>query len=174
MKLITLDQARDHVKADGDDDELLTAYCNMAEAMCARIANRNLYATTADLNAAVAGIPAAMTAAYATYDAAVETANAQDDDRIKTMMLAQAQIKLAAATNNAELIAHGLALDAAPDAAGLPGADAILAAILTAAGHFYRSREAVVTGQGAATVEVPLTTRHIMEEYRWIGQEFSA
>lgn len=166
MKLITIEQARDHVKADGDDDELLAVYCNAAEASCERLANRKLFATAADYAAAVAAVPAAMIAAYTAYDTAASTANAQDDDRVKNMMLAQAQYKLDAATNDADATLHGLVVEAE-----LNGDD-IIGAVLLTTGHFYRNRESVVTGQGAAAVEVPLTTRHIMEEYRWIGTEF--
>jgi Phage QLRG family, putative DNA packaging. len=169
MKLITLDQARDHVKADGDDDELLTVYCNAAEAACARLANRNLYPATADLNAAVATISATMLAAYAAYDAAVLDADAQDDDRMKVMMLAAAQVALNNATNQVDAIVHGLALDVAADASGQPVGDDIVLAILMTVGHMYRNRESVVTGQGAAAVEVPMSAQNIMAMHRWIG-----
>lgn len=167
MKLITLDQARDHVKADGDDDDLLEIYCNAAEAMCERLANRNLYATAAEHASAVAGVPAAMTAAYTEYDAAIATANEQDDDRMTVMMTANAQAKLTAATSRAEAIIHGLCLD---DPNG-KGQD-IIGAVLLAVGHLYKTRASVATGQGASAVEVPLTTRNIMEEHRWTGKEF--
>lgn len=172
MKLITLDEARDHVKADGDDDELLTTYCNAAEAQCARLANRSLYATTADLNAAVATIGTRMAAAYTTYDAAIANADAQDDDRVGTMLKAAAQSQLNDATTRCESDLHGLALDAAADAAGLPGNDAIKAAVLLLVAHYYATRPTVIIGQGAAAVEVPQGTSDIMANYRWIGPEY--
>ena len=172
MKLITLDEARDHCKAEGDDDELLTVYCNAAEAACARLANRNLFATTADLNAAVATIGTRMAAAYTSYDAAILNADGQDDDRVTTMLKAAAQSQLNDATTACERDLHGLALDAAPDAAGLPGNDAIKAAILMTVAHYYATRPAVITGQGASAIEVPQGTADIMANYRWIGPEY--
>jgi hypothetical protein len=172
MKLITLDEARDHVKAEGDDDELLTVYCNAAEAACARLANRSLFATTQELQAAQATIPTRMAAAYTAYDAAIASAQASDDSRVAAMLTSGAQSTLDASTTMCESIAHGLAVDAAADAAGLPGNDAIRAAILLLVGHYYATRPAVITGQGAAAIEVPQGTADIMANYRWIGPEY--
>lgn len=169
MKLITLDQARVHVKSDGDDDELLTVYCNAAESICARLANRNLYAATADLTAAVDGVAATMTAAYETYDAAILVANDATDTRMRDYLTLAAEQALRAATTRADAVLHGLALDAAPDLNGTPGNDAIISAILLTVGHLYRNREAVISGQGSAAVEVPLTVQDIMSHFRWIG-----
>lgn len=161
MKLITIAQARDHCKADGaDDDAMLTVYADAAEAICARLANRSLFATQAELDAAVAGVAATMATAYANYDAAVEVANGQDDTRIQTMQLAQAQWALDKATVDAEAIIHGIVADA----------DVIDAVLLTT-GHLYRNRENVATGTGAAAVEVPMTAQNIMANRRWIGTQ---
>jgi hypothetical protein len=162
MKLITIEQARDHVRSDGDDDTLLTTYCNAAEAACARLANRSLFATTADLTTAVVAIPDMMVQAYAAYDAAVIDADAQDDDRIKGMKLGLAQVALDRATLRADADMHGLALD-------MPDCDDILSAILLTVGHLYRNRENVVSGQGAAAVELPMSAQNIMNNHRWIG-----
>lgn len=162
MRLITIEQARDHVRSDGDDDELLTTYCDSAEAVCAKIANRSLYATAAELAAAVAAIPDQMVQAYAIYDAAVVDANAQDDDRIKGMKLGLAQVALDKATIKADADIHGLTLDD-------PANADIVSAVLLTVGHFYRNRENVSAGQGAAAVEVPMTAQNIMELHRWIG-----
>jgi hypothetical protein len=172
MKLITLAQARDHVKADGDDDELLTAYCNAAEAHCARLANRSLFATTTEKNAAVATVGTRMAAAYTAYDAAILAAEAHDDCRVGAMLAAAANTALTDATTACERDVHGLALDAAADAAGLPANDAVKAAILLLVGHYYATRPAVITGQGASAIEVPQGTTDIMANYRWIGPEY--
>jgi hypothetical protein len=66
---------------------------------------------------------------------------------------------------------HGLALDAAVDADGQPSADDIINAVLLTVGHYYRQRESVTTGQGAAALEVPLTVQHIMSSYHWMGSQ---
>lgn len=169
MRLITLDEARDHCKADGDDDDLIVLYANAAEAMCARLANRTLFATTDELQAALATVGTRMAAAYAAYDAAVSMAQSSDDDRVVGMLMASAQHQLDVATTTCENDLHGLAVEAAPDAAGLPGHDAIRAAILMLVAHYYFTRPTVLTGQGAAAIEVPQGTADIMANYRWTG-----
>lgn len=170
MRLITLDQARDHVKADGDDDDLLTTYCNAAEAVCARLANRSLFATTAELAEAQATVGTKMAAAYLAYDAAIAFADGQDDDRVTAMLRAGAQSQLDAATSQCESIIHGLAVDAAaPIEGGTPGNDAIIGAVLFMVAHMYATRPTVITGQGASAIEVPHSTADIMANYRWIG-----
>ena len=172
MKLITIGEARFHCKAEGDDDELLVVYCNAAESLCARLANRSLFATSAEMTTAVATVATRMAAAYTAYDAAILNAEAQDDERVASMLKSAAQARLDAITTQCEKDAHGLALDAAPDAAGMSGADAIRAAILLAVAHFYATRPTVITGQGAAAVEVPLGTNDIMSLFRWTGPEY--
>lgn len=172
MKLVTLGEARDHCKAEGDDDAQIVLYCNAAESVCVRLANRSLFVSTADLSAAVATVGTRMAAAYTAYDAAILNADAQDDSRVGTMLKAVAQVALDAITTQCEKDAHGLALDAAADAAGMPGGDAIRAAILLAVGHFYATRPTVITGQGAAAAEVPLGTNDIMALFRWTGPEY--
>lgn len=169
MRLITLDEARMQCKADGDDDELIVLYANAAESMCARLANRTLFATSADRAAAVGTVSTRLAAAYAAYDAAIAMARDSDDDRVSAMLMSAAQHQLDETSTLCENDLHGLALDAAPDAAGLPGKDAIRAAILMLVAHYYATRPAVLTGQGAAAIEVPQGTADIMANYRWTG-----
>lgn len=169
MRLITLGEARDQCKADGDDDDLIELYGNAAESYCAALANRSLFATTAEHEAAVATVGTRMAEAYQAYDSAVEIANNQDDDRVTGMMIGAAEHILQRTTTECENDLHGLALDAAESAVGLPGRDAIRAAILMTVAHYYATRPAVLTGQGAAAVEVPNGVRDIMHHYRWTG-----
>ena len=70
MKIVTIGQVREHVKADGDDDELLTAYANAAEAACERLANRAIFATTGELATAKAAEALAYVALYKAVGAA--------------------------------------------------------------------------------------------------------
>lgn len=164
MKLITIAQARSQVKSDGDDDDQLTVYCDAAEAACARLANRSLFATTVERDAAIAAISAAMTAAYTAYDAAIATALTQDDDRIAGMQTALADVALLRATNKAEADLQGLSLEELGDA----GKDIPVAVLMTAA-HWYRNRENVTSGQGATAIEVPMSAQYIMYNHRWHG-----
>lgn len=165
MKIVTIEQVRAHVKADDDDDAQLTVYANAAEAACERLANRAIFKTTAELVVAKALVPATMTTAYTTYDAAVLAADGQDDDRIILMMKAQAQNALDAATLRADWTMNGLALDDAD----IKGDDIVVAVLMTAA-HYYDNRKNVITGQGAAAVELPGSASAIMGMYRWIGR----
>ena len=107
MNLITLDEARDHCKAEGDDDDLLVVYCNAAESLCARLANRSLFVNTAALNAAVATVGTRMAAAYTAYDAAILSADTQDDDRVAVMLKSAAQSQLATITSSTNLLWYG-------------------------------------------------------------------
>ena len=169
MRLITIEQARDHCKADGDDDNLLEIYATAAEAMCARLANRSLFASAAEYEAAMASVSPRMAAAYIAYDAAITAAKAADDARVSVMMAAQAQHALDAATLRCEYDMHGLVVPEAGEMGGMTGTEAIHAAILLLTAHYYMTLPAVITGQGAAAIEVPLATRDIMEHYRWTG-----
>lgn len=158
MQLITIEQARDHCKADTDEDDLLTLYVNAAEAACARLANRGLYKDGPALETAQGSIGTKMTDAYLAYDQAVAAAEASDDDRVRGFMLATAQAALDAAT---------LACDNA--ARGIVVTDDIIGAVLLTTDHFYTNRSNVVTGQGAAAVEVPMSAQNIMWQHRWNG-----
>jgi hypothetical protein len=169
MKLITIDQARAHVRSDGDDDEFLTTLCNAAEAACASLANRDLFATTTELNTAKAGVAASMRAAYTAYDSALVSASAEADARVKDYLNDIAKRNLNAATLAADRIVNGLAIDAATGPSGAPAKDDIISAVLMTVAHFYRNRENVVTGQGAAAVEIPMSAQNIMMQHRWIG-----
>ena len=162
MKLITIDQAREFVRSDGDDDATLTIAVNSAEAECARLANRDIFATSEERDAAIAGVPAQMIAAYAAYDAAVLASYASDDDRVQIMLQNNAQVALNSATNFADAAIHSISLDE-------PNRQNILSAVQLLTGHFYRNRENSITGQGAAAVEVPVNAADIMYKHRWIG-----
>ena len=165
MKLITLDQARDHCKADGDDDDLIATYANAAEAACARRANRAIFATTAELTTARDAAKAALIAAYTQYDTNSAAAIASDDNRVSGMLTSFAEATLRNATVRADNVFYGIAMDTDEDTS----AD-IIAAVLLTLGHFYVNRSGVITGQGAAAVEVPDAANTIMDRYRWVGQ----
>lgn len=174
MKLVTLEQLQLHCRTDGDDDELLTICGNSAEAAVLRLVNRNLYLTTADMDVAVAGIEAAMTAAYATYDAAVTSATAITNPARRSVALDRAETNLASATLSQDRILHGLVIATPTDAGegfnSLSGSPAdLIHAVLLIAGHLYRNREEVVSGQGSAAVQVPFAAQVICDGYRWIG-----
>lgn len=158
MKLVTIDEARKHCKADGDDDDLITLYGNAAEAACARLANRNLYSTQAELTAARVASDAAMEAVYAAYDAAVLAAESATSAMHRIALTDDAKSDLDRALNARMGVVNGIVAD-----------DDVKAAVLLTLGHWYVNREEVVTGQGAAAVQLPMSASAIMSQYRWLG-----
>jgi hypothetical protein len=159
MKIVTLDLARTHVKADGDDDDLLTQYIESAEAACEREIGRNVYVDQAALDAAKAALPATVLAASTAYEAAIEAADLLDDDRA---------IAFAYAAAEQDLIASNVAVTKTRAGLALPVPD-LTAAVLLTVGHMYRNRETVVTGQGAAAVEVPEAASALLWRLRYVG-----
>lgn len=158
MNLITLAQARLHVKADGDDDDVLTIYCNAAEAACARLANRNLYKDMAALNAALSALPDALSDAWEAHDAAMIAAAGLSDLRQRAFAEDNARASLSAAMATHQNVVNGIVVT-----------DDMIAAVLLTVGHLYRNRENNITGQGAAAVELPMSAQNLMAPHRWIG-----
>lgn len=154
MQLITIGQARLHCKADEADDDMLTIYANAAEAACAKALNRNVYPDADALASARAGMQAAMVTANAAYETAMDAAD---------------EIDIAADKLVAEEIAMQNLVEAQCDyyrkRDGIVVTDDILAAILLTLGHLYRNREDVVTGQGAAAIELPMGARALLRPY---------
>ena len=157
MKFITIEQAREHCKTDGVDDEMLTIYANAAEKACAQLANRDLFLDQAELDAAIAGVPASMAAAFTAYNDAINAAGSLDADN-KAYAEQQASSVLLQARVRANNIINGI-----------PVNDDIIAAILLTTAHFYRNREEVVAGAQANVNQLPMGAERIMGWYRWTG-----
>lgn len=176
MRLVTIELLRQHCLTDGDDDEMLAIYGNAAESAVQREANRNFYLSADDMDVAVSGIEDAMAVAYSRYDAAILAAARLADPRRRVAATNRAETILGQATLAQEMIVHGLVLDLPlgwPETVNLaqlsgPCFD-VVAAVLLTAGHFYRNRENVISGQGAAAVQVPQTAENLISKLRWIG-----
>jgi hypothetical protein len=162
MELVSIDQLRLHCKADGDDDDLLTVYGNGAEAACARLANRNLYPDAETLAAAKTAAAASQSAAWATYDAAVTLASANADTRVKETLIENARWELNTSLRAAEGVMNGLVVNDETNSD-------VISAILLVVGNWYENRSEVVTGQGAAAVNLPMAAHHIMAQYHYVG-----
>lgn len=158
MKLITLQQAREHCKADSDDDAMLTLYVNGAEKACAHAAARNLYKDQAEMDAAVATVAASMATARTARDTALAAitapAGTEEGDLLRSIAYRNYQ-QVVETTSD---IMHGIVAD-----------DDVIAAVLLTVGHLYRNREEVITGQGAAAVELPQGAAAIMYRHRYVG-----
>ncbi len=158
MKLITLEQAKSHVKSDGDDDDVLKLCVDAAEAWCASLANRALFVDEEDRTLAHADIGGMLTSAWATYDSAVVAADAATDIRVGDIMHSNAGATLRMRESEVDRLVHGIVVT-----------DDILAAVLLFTAHFYANREEVIAGTQAAVAELPLGGKHIMMRHYWIG-----
>lgn len=157
MPLVTLFQAKDHCHSDDNDDAAVQRCVNAAEALVARMANRNFYASQDDLDDALAGISASMTAANAAYLAAMDAASGLDTlDRLWAEDVARKNLR--DATTAASMAINGLIVS-----------DDIIAAILLVTGHLYANREEVLAGANAAAVQIPMGAQRIIEAHRALG-----
>lgn len=160
MNLITIEQAVTHVVEDSGDTAvlaLLETYCNGAEEAVARLANRNIYGTPEALIEAQQTVPSLRQQMWAQYDAAVLQAGTADA-RSKAAIMSAADDALVIATTQINRIVAGMVCT--PD---------IIDAILLIVGHWFNTREEVVTGQGAAAVQVPMAAEAIMSRHMWLG-----
>jgi hypothetical protein len=163
MNLVTIDQARLHCKADGDDDDLITLYGNAAESACMSLANRYIYPDADALATAKALAVASQTAAWATYDAAVVLANGASDVRVKDAMTENARWELQAVLDDAEKTLNGIV-------ANDEVRSDILGAVLLTIGTLYENKADIVSGQGAAAVMLPTSAANIMFMHRYQGR----
>ncbi len=154
MPFITPELADSQVHADGVDVSMLEVYARAAERAAMEFLNRRVYETTEALNAARDALPAALASADTAYDAAREAANA-----------------LTGSARCAALDAARAARDAALEEAratyaGIVITEDILSAMLLILGHLYRNREEVITGQGAAAVQLPMGAHSLLWPHR--------
>lgn len=162
MNLVTIEQVRTHCHLDPGDvsqDAMLTIYADAAEAACAKRANRALFKDAAALNTAIDAVPAAINAARATYDAAVEAANALTDTRARDTALLVAQRKF-----------DNVDLEQFRNIVGIVATNDIIGAVLITTAHYFKNREEVITGQGAAAVQIPEGAAAIMDRYFYAGE----
>lgn len=152
---IDIDYARGFLKADGDDDTLITAQVASATKICEDYCNRVFYpdATTQQTDFMQALVDRA--AALANRKTAVATITGQtEDDNITRGMIVDHFIEV---LGNITQRINGIVLD-----------DAINAAILITLGHIYVNREDnLATGNNV--VQVPVGAQRILQSKLWIG-----
>lgn len=156
MQFVTIEEVRQHCKADSGHDTMLTVYANAAESAAVAFLNRNVYLNDAALIAARATVN--MTTVHSTYEDAIEAADALDSSLDTAHASEAAGITLRAAQLSASFILDGMVI-----------VNDIKSAILLIAGHLFRTRETVITGQSAAASEVPMSAQWLMTPYRKIG-----
>lgn len=153
MSVIAIDIAMHHLLAEPDDQVLVQAQLDASEEAAMQFLNRRFYLDQVALDAARAGLPAAMQQAKEANAAAVAAAESEQDHTLRCRQLEYARKALADAYDLADSIAYGMVLN-----------PAIQAACLLKLGHLFANREDVVTGTIAT--ELPLASQHLLMPYR--------
>lgn len=152
MKLVTIQEVRDHCRAEPEDDALLTIYADAAEQAAEDFLNRRIFPRQTDLDTAIAGLPTAVAAAETAYGTARDAARGLSGEaRCVAMQAAEATWKRA--VTQARETAIGIVVN-----------PAIKDAVLLIAGHLYRNRESVITGTIAT--EIPEGPRTMLWPHR--------
>lgn len=155
--LIDLATAKQHLRADGsDEDAILVLYIGAAERAALEFVERNIYADQTALNAAIAAAPAALTAATTAYAAALTAA-----DLIVNSVEQAAAIKVANDSYAAAQTQHRMTQ------AGIVANDLVKAAMLLTLGTLYAAREDVVIG--ASVSSLPSGACQLLQPYRVYG-----
>lgn len=153
MSVIAIELAMHHLLAEPDDQVLVQAQLDASEEAAMQFLNRRFYLDQVALDAARAGVPAAMQQAKEANAAAVAAAEVVQDHTLRCRQLEYARKALADAYDVADSIAYGMVLN-----------PAIQAACLLKLGHLFANREEVATGTTA--VELPLASQHLLMPYR--------
>lgn len=152
--LLTLEQARLHLRQDGTDDASdLTLKIGAAELMAAEFMNRHVYADSTALGAAMAAAPGVLEDATLAYDAAMASAGAMSSSFARELFEFSALKAYQAAQAQIAMTCNGMVLN-----------DAIKAAMLLILGHLYTNREDVITGTIAT--DLPMGSRSLLQPYR--------
>jgi len=152
--LIDLATAKAHLRVDGtDDDAMITLYIGAAERSAAEFIGRNIYVDQSALVAAIAGAPAALTAATVAYDAAILSASALDAGVELDMAILAANEAYSTAKAVARMTHQGIVIN-----------DQIKAAMLLTIGHLYANREDVVAGVPVAAL--PMGCGYLLQPFR--------
>lgn len=154
MTFVTTSEAKLHLRVDGiDEDALIGVYIAAAEQSAVSLLDRGVYADGTALGVARAAAPADLTAATATYTAAIAAAQALADTT-----------EQAAATQAAEYaylraqVAYRQTMD------GIVVNDVIKSAVLLIVGHLYAHREDVVAGVSVA--QMPNGAEWLLQPYK--------
>ena len=152
---ISLDTAVAYLKADGDDNDLITSMIAGAQGICEGYCNRKFYPdqTTADNDFAEALTD--RKTALAARKTMLASIDHSDPDRVNTQrLIVDHYIEVLGRISQR---INGIVID-----------DSINAAILITLGHLYVNREDnVATGNNV--VQVPVGAQRILQPKLWIG-----
>jgi hypothetical protein len=154
MPVITLDQARAHLRVEPDyPAEQIQAYIAGAESAAAKYLNRTVFPDEGARDAALDAIPAALAAAQVAFDSAVAAADGIVDPTARQATIDVARARLTDAQSAA-----------IRDMNGIVSNPSIVAACLLTVGHLYANRTDVVVG--ASVAELPNGARSLLRPDR--------
>lgn len=148
MSYIDLTTAKLHIRVDAsNEDTLIQVWIDTAESQVSEFMNRNVYADSTALNAAIADAPAAFTSAAGAYDAAITAAMSIERGPKREAALRYATDALQKAIRDSDYTMRGIVVNSS-----------IKAAALLAIDTFYENR-----GEDSA---LPAASRSLARPYR--------
>lgn len=159
MSIISMADALAHLRlAVGYPATQVQPYLDAAEAAAQQFLNRRVFPDETALQAAQAGLPAALAAAASARDAVFDQADAAQDCQIRALLRQGALAGWADALRAAEEVARGIVINSD-----------VRVGMLLLLGHLFENRAAVVTGATAA--EIPMGAQHFLLPHRvgWGG-----
>jgi len=154
MSLISIEQARAHVRVEDDYpvEQLQTAVDGAQDAAQAYL-NRRVYPSKDALAAERAAYPAAVGVAASARDQAIASAGLIEDSEQRSAALRIAGVVYQEAMGEAAKCLHGLVVN-----------PSILSGMLLTLGHLYANRSDVVVG--AQAIELPQGAKVLLRPYR--------
>jgi hypothetical protein len=147
--LVDLATAKLHLRVDTtDEDTLIAMWIGVAAQQVAEFMNRYVYETQEDLDAAIAAAPAALAAATVVYDAAIEAADALEEEVESDAATKYAEEAYALAQTVSDMTQRGMVAN-----------ESIKAAVLLTTGNLYEHR-------GTDADELPKAARSLLRPYR--------
>lgn len=141
MALLTPEECIVHCRAEPDDAPLLASLLASAESAVAGHLNRAVFASAAELDAALDGLPDAAGAAQDAYEGAIARAASLDSPAARDMAIEVARQRLAEAVQSFNRTLHGMVVT-----------PRVEAAVRLTLGSLYANREQVVVGATAVAL----------------------
>ncbi len=150
MSIVTLADAKLHLRVTGDDENtLIQTHLNAAEQLAASWMGRSIFADQTALSTARAAVPAALSAATTAYIAAVDAAALLEDATEAGIALEAAEQDYQKAQTVARMTHSGVVIN-----------DLIKSAVLLTVGALYADRE---------LAEPPRAAQHLLQPHKLYG-----